>query len=121
LIYLLALVSIFLGAVGQFLLKVGAKALGEGGSVGHTLLQMAVTPAVLLGVVCFGTSFISWVFVLRKLDLAVAYPMVSLGYIIVVVLAKAFLGEQITLPKVVGLGLIIAGVIAMNVRTVGRA
>jgi multidrug transporter EmrE-like cation transporter len=120
-IYVLALVSIFLGAVGQFLLKVGAKALTDGHSIAQTLLQMAMTPAVLLGLVCFGTSFISWVFVLRKMELAVAYPMVSLGYVIVVVLAKVFLGEQITVAKLIGLGLIIGGVIAMNMRTVGRA
>lgn len=107
--YALALFSIALGAVGQFLLKVGAGKLTPG-----ALWRMALIPEILIGLVCFGLSFISWVFVLQRLPLSVAYPMVSLSYVIVTALAAIFLGESIGWQKLAGLALILVGVVVLQ-------
>lgn len=112
--YIIALISICLGAVGQFLLKLGAAKLQVTGSIPAILLQFFRIPELLIGLVCFGSSFLLWVFVLRKMDLSVAYPMVSLSYIIVTFLAVYFLHETWNLPKLAGLLLIIFGVLLIN-------
>jgi multidrug transporter EmrE-like cation transporter len=59
---------------------------------------------------------IVWIFVLRELELSVAYPMVSLGYIITMALAFLFLNEPLRLTKLLGTALIVVGVIVINIR-----
>lgn len=120
LIYLLALVSIVLGAVGQFLMKLGAVKLQPGGGATGLIRQVLTTPELITGLICFGSSFLLWIFVLRKLDLSTAYPLVSLSYIIVTLLAVFVLHEAWTLPKLMGLVLIISGVMVLNLGSVKR-
>ncbi|MEW6723798.1 MAG: SMR family transporter [Bacillota bacterium] len=115
-IYLLAIGSILLGGVGQFLLKLGAQKLPAGASLLRTIMQLFAVPQILLGLVCFGTSFIAWIFVLRRLELSVAYPLVSLSYATVTLLSVVFLHESFTIYKLVGLVLIMLGVVVLNIR-----
>lgn len=107
--YLIALISIALGGVGQFLLKLGAAKLAPG-----ALWRLVLVPQIVVGLFCFGLSFLSWVFVLQRLPLSVAYPMVSLSYVIVTALAAIFLGESLTVQKVAGLALILVGVVVLQ-------
>jgi multidrug transporter EmrE-like cation transporter len=57
-----------------------------------------------------------WIFVLKKLELSIAYPMVSLGYVFVMLLSFYFLQEQLYLTKILGTGLIVSGVVVLNLR-----
>ncbi len=115
--YLTAVISIALGAVGQFLLKLGADRLREPAALLPFLVRMFTTPAVLVGLVCFGSSMILWVLVLRALPLSTAYPMVSLSYVLVAALSAGFLHEALTVNKLTGLALIIAGVALVGLKT----
>lgn len=117
--YLLAGASILLGGVGQFLLKLGADRIRPGPTLWLTLWRLVGIPPLSVGLLCFGTSFVLWIFVLRRLPLSVAYPMVSLNYLVVTLLAVLFLNERFTLYKAVGLGLIMLGVAAISVRQSG--
>jgi len=114
-IYLLALVSIILGSVGQFVLKLASGQLRTGESI-EQLLWSFVNIKMTMAIICFVTSMILWVFVLKKMDLSIAYPMVSLGYIFVVLLSSYFLQENLNLPKLLGTGLIVSGVIVLNLK-----
>jgi len=113
-IYFLALVSIALGAVAQFLIKLGSDRLVTSGSTWRTLASLFTNPQIIAGLAVFGASFLVWVFVVRNLPLSIAYPMVSLGYVIVFLLSAVYLREPVSLQKVAGIALIIAGVIIMN-------
>ncbi|ADY56766.1 protein of unknown function DUF6 transmembrane [Syntrophobotulus glycolicus DSM 8271] len=113
-IYLLALVSIVLGAGGQFLLKLGAGGLKSEGGLVKMIGSMLFSPALLIAVFCFVSSMFLWILVLRRMDLSVAYPMVSLGYVIVLLLSWLFLQEMVNGPKMIGTVLIITGVIVIN-------
>ncbi|MGE5674903.1 MAG: DMT family transporter [Mycobacterium leprae] len=113
---LVLLLSILLGAVGQFLLKLGAVRLTAGSWLA-TLGQMLLVPQLLLGLLCFGSSFILWVFVMRRLTLSAAYPMVSLSYIITALLGVYYLHEPWNWQKSAGLLLIMAGVALLNLGT----
>lgn len=114
-VYLLAISSIMLGAVGQFGLKLAAGELEMGGGIWQLGLSM-INIKLILAVVCFVTSMLMWIFVLRKMELSIAYPMVSLGYVFVMLLSYYFLQEQLTLTKLLGTGLIVTGVVVLNIK-----
>lgn len=112
------LISILFGSLGQLLLKLGAKKLGNLNLTGHTLLkeilQTITTPEIFSGLAFFSISCLLWIKVLTKFELSYAYPMVSLGYVGVAVLSYIFLNESISLNKILGIGIIITGVVVIN-------
>lgn len=96
------ILSIIAGAFAQLAMKAG-------------LLEMTTpTPSALLicGVGFYGIAMISWVFALKRYDLSFAYPMLSLGYLLVYVGAYLWpeLGEDLTWNKTIGLILVTLGV-----------
>lgn len=110
------LVNVFLGTVGQIMLKTGMNnAGGKANAAGMAALLDAVkaiaNPWVLMGFTFYGISSILWLMILKRVSLSSAYPMISLSYVFVVILSALFLGERpnwgTTAP---GLLLIIVGV-----------
>jgi transporter family protein len=68
-------------------------------------------------VICGGITFISYVFVLKSLETGeatVAVPIYRMSFGITVILAVAFLGEEITPRKVLGFVLIIIALLALT-------
>jgi multidrug transporter EmrE-like cation transporter len=45
---------------------------------------------------------------------SVAYPMLSLGYVVVAGISALWWGESLTMPKVLGIALICAGVLLVS-------
>lgn len=115
---LLIITSVLLGSIGQVILKVGANKLGALALHPQTLItdifRMIRVPEIIIGLIFFGLSFVLWVKVLTKSDLSYAYPMVSLGYINVIILSYFFFKEPFTTTKILGITLIIFGVIILN-------
>jgi multidrug transporter EmrE-like cation transporter len=76
------------------------------------LVRKAITqPALICGILSFGLALAAYSFVLTRLNLSIAYPiMVSMGLIIVVLASFFLLKEAITLIQIAGFILIIAGV-----------
>lgn len=114
----LIIISVVMGAIGQVVLKIGANKLGDfdllSGSIIKSLFTLITIPEIIIGVLLFGTSFLLWIKVLTQNELSSAYPMVSLGYIIVTILSFALFKESMTVNKVLGIGLIVFGVIILN-------
>lgn len=54
---------------------------------------------------------LSWMAAMSKLDLSYAYPFMSLAFVLVMVLSAVFFREAVTLPKVLGMVLVVAGII----------
>jgi drug/metabolite transporter (DMT)-like permease len=50
-----------------------------------------------------------WISALTRFDLSVAYPFMSLSFVLVLILSSVFFGEAITPLKTIGIGLIVAG------------
>jgi multidrug transporter EmrE-like cation transporter len=75
-----------------------------------TIIKMFFMPNVLLGLLFYGVSTVFWLVALSKIELNVAYPMLSIGYILIMILSFFLLNESITLYKVAGTLLIVAGV-----------
>jgi len=106
-----ALFSILLGATGQFLFRLGMVEYGRVSVTGiwRQLGSIILTPAIFLGFACFGVSSVLWLVVISRWELSYAYPLVSLGYVIAILYGTLFLHEVLTLPKILGCLLILAG------------
>lgn len=111
----LILLSVTCSAAAQISLKLGmssgpmASILARNDAV-ETALAVATQPYVILGLGLYGAGAVVWLFVLSRIDVSLAYPFVGLGFILTMALAAAFLGEQVTLLRVVGTLLVVGGV-----------
>jgi len=87
----------------------------EGTPFGLQFLLLAlVTPAFWLTVLCYIGTFIFWMAVLARMDLNRAFPLTALTYVTVPLLAFALFGEHLPSLRVLGIGVIIAGVILIG-------
>jgi multidrug transporter EmrE-like cation transporter len=112
--YALILCGVVLNAAAQLLLKAGTNSVGRFDFVARNVapvgLRLALEPRILGGVLCYVVSLVVWVMGLSRLDVSVAYPMLSLGYVLNAAAAWYFLGEALGPMRVAGIGLIIVGV-----------
>lgn len=108
------LVSIILGVCGQLLFKKGALHLGQVEFHSqHSLsivIRMLTSPPLLLGIVCYACSTFSWIIALSKVDLSYAYPMLSIGYVLVFFLSWLLFKEAVTPIRLLGTGVVCVGV-----------
>jgi multidrug transporter EmrE-like cation transporter len=113
----LIVVSVLLNAAAQLLLKAGTRVLGvidvQAGALVNSALGVATQPFVLGGLLCYVASVALWIAALSRVDVSIAYPMLSLGYIVNALAAWALFGEALTPAKVVGILVILAGVVIL--------
>ena len=57
---------------------------------------------------------LTWMAAMTKLPLSYAYPFMSLSFVLVTILSVLFFNEVMTIPKVLGLSLIIIGLIVSS-------
>lgn len=113
----LILISVFLGAIGQVLVKYGAVNLNLNFTIKYlvpSILSILKNLPVMLGVISYGLSFLLWIKVLSKVELSYAYPMVSLGYIITMVFSYFLFKENISFIRILGVAFIMLGVILVS-------
>lgn len=110
----LVLGGMLLGAIAQLLLKAGTNAVGHFEFHWQNALpvaaKLATQPAIVAGISCYGISLLVWIMALSRVPVSVAYPMVSLGYLINAFAAWAWLGEPLGAQKLLGISFIILGV-----------
>lgn len=75
----------------------------------RTLLNVLTDRYVLGGFVLYGLGAVVWLGVLSKWDVSKAYPLVGLGFLFTVAIGF-LLGEEVSVPRVIGVALICAGV-----------
>jgi multidrug transporter EmrE-like cation transporter len=64
--------------------------------------------------ICYSASLCVWVAALAKAPVSTAYPMLSLGYVVVAAVSVAWLGEALTPAKMLGIALICTGVVLVS-------
>jgi len=107
--YIHLTLSMFLAIIGQYLLKKGVLASELNPNI-YSILRTLFSPYVFAGFVFYGISSVFWLFVLQKFPLSVAYPALSLTYIIIILISYFVLQEPLTLNKILGILLIVSGV-----------
>jgi len=76
------------------------------------LKMMITNPLVVGGVILFALNIVSYAYVLTRVPLSLAYPiMTSGGFLIVVTASAILLRESLSMPQLLGIALILAGVI----------
>jgi len=112
----LLVIDILMVVAGQFLIKHGVSQVGKFGDMGVAkfLLGALTNIHVITGIGLYALSAVVWLALLSRVELSVAYPMLSLGYVLIVLVAWAFLHEPMTPWKAIGVVLIAIGVWLVN-------
>ncbi len=112
--FALLLSGVLLNAVAQLLLKAGTNVLGvltlDRDTWLDTVWRMATQGYFILGAGCYVFSLFVWILGLSRVPVSVAYPLLSLGYVVNAIAAHYLLGETVNLQRWLGIGFIIAGV-----------
>ena len=106
--------GVLLNAVAQLLLKSGTNVLGV-----ITLTRenwtsefgrMAVEPHFIAGAACYAVSLVVWILGLSRVPVSIAYPMLSIGYVVNAIAAYYLFGEALTVTRWTGIAFIALGV-----------
>jgi multidrug transporter EmrE-like cation transporter len=112
--FALVLLGVLLNAAAQLLLKAGTNSIGQFAfSAANAIpigVKLATEPHILGGLVCYGISVMVWIMALSRVEVSVAYPMLSIGYVVNAVAAYFLFGEAVSVQRLVGIGVIIVGV-----------
>ena len=111
----LILFGVLLNAAAQLCLKAGTNAVGHFDFHLDNLvpigLKIALQPYILGGLVCYVVSLVVWILALSRVPVSIAYPMLSIGYVVNAFIAYYWFGEALAAQKLLGLGFIVVGVV----------
>lgn len=112
--FVLVLTGVLLNAAAQLLLKAGTNSVGtfdfslaNAAPVGW---KLATEPHIVGGLACYVVSVVVWIMALSRVEVSVAYPMLSVGYVVNALAAWYLFGEAVTPTRLAGIGIIIVGV-----------
>jgi multidrug transporter EmrE-like cation transporter len=106
--------GVLLNAAAQLFLKAGVTRIGEFAFSVENIVpigtRIAFSPWIVAGLGCYVVSVGVWILGLSRVPVSVAYPMLSIGYVVNALAAWWLFGESLTAQKLVGIGFIIVGV-----------
>ena len=111
----LALFCILLAVAGQTVMKLAI--VRSGGmpvlelGIGGLAQKFLEVPYIVLGFAAYGASSILWLQVLTDLDFSVAFPLVSISYVLALFLGHFLFGEHVGFSRILGVLLICSGVL----------
>jgi multidrug transporter EmrE-like cation transporter len=110
----LVMLGVLLNAAAQLLLKAGTTRVGEFAFTLENLLpvggRLATSPFIAAGLACYAVSMVEWILALSRVPVSIAYPMLSVGYVLNALAAWYLFGEALSMQKLVGIGFIVIGV-----------
>lgn len=108
------LTGVMLNAIAQLALKASVKEMGAIGlnfsSSATAFLRLASEPFLWAGLFCYGISVIVWILALSRVDVSIAYPMLSMGYVVNALFAWQLFGESMNPARIIGMGIVLLGV-----------
>jgi multidrug transporter EmrE-like cation transporter len=114
----LILTGVLLNAAAQLLLKAGATRLNSlDWSISNATSlagSLASNWPIIGGLGCYVISVVIWIGALTKVPVSVAYPMLSIGYIVNAIAAYYLFSESLSMMKILGIGLIVVGVVMVG-------
>ena len=110
----LVMCGVLLNAAAQLLLKAGTNAVGafefSAANLWPVGWKLATQPPIVAGIGCYVVSVVVWIMALSRVDVSIAYPMLSVGYVVNAIAAWYLFGEALTPARLTGIGIIILGV-----------
>ena len=110
----LILTGVLLNAAAQLFLKAGTNSLGvisfSSAEWFGQALRVSTNPYIIGGMFCYALSLVVWIMALSRVPVSIAYPMLSIGYVVSAIAAYYLFGESLGVSRWLGMGFIIIGV-----------
>ena len=110
----LVLAGVLLNAAAQLFLKAGTNAVGHfefhADNIVPVGLKLAFQPFIMGGMACYAVSLVLWIMALSRVPVSIAYPLLSVGYVVNAIAAHYLFGEAVTATRWLGIGFIVIGV-----------
>lgn len=111
--YLLLFFNVLLTVAGQMLLKKGVLTVGRIDSIREIipkLTKIFFNPFVIGGISIYVFTTFVWLVILSRVKLSIAYPMLSIGYVLVIPFSWLVFKETIPVVRIIGAILICIGI-----------
>lgn len=115
--FAIILISVLLNASAQLFLKKGAEVLNDPNApenIPLLIYKLLINFHIISGLSCYAISILLWIYALSKVDVSVAYPMISIGFILNTIAAWYLFNEPLGFLKLIGIFFIILGVILIS-------
>ena len=103
-----------LNAGAQLLLKAGTNSVGAFEYSAANIIpvgwKLATEPHIIGGLSCYVISVVVWIMALSRVEVSIAYPLLSVGYVVNAIAAYYLFGEAVTPMRLTGIAVIIVGV-----------
>jgi len=110
--------GVMLNAAAQILMKAGTNAIGHFEFSMENILpvgwKLATEWHIVAALFCYALSVVIWILALSRVPVSIAFPLLSMAYIVTAVAAWYLLGETLSLTKLAGIGVIILGVVIIS-------
>ena len=112
--FALVLTGVLLNAIAQLLLKAGAGSLANvelrASNAALIASRVIFNVPIIVGLGCYVLSVVVWILALARVEVSVAYPMLSLGYVVNALAAWWLFNESLNGARLAGIGIILVGV-----------
>ena len=110
--------GVMLNAAAQILMKTGTNSIGYFEFSVENVLpigwKLASEWHIIAALFCYALSVIVWILALSRVPVSIAFPMLSMAYVVNAIAAWYLLGEAFNRPSWLGMGVIILGVIIIS-------
>jgi multidrug transporter EmrE-like cation transporter len=114
----LIVTGVMFNVAAQLLIKAGTNAVGHFEFARENIApigwKLATEPHIIGAMCCYALGVVIWILALSRVQVSIAYPLLSLGYVVNAVAAWWLFNEAFNPAKVVGMGIIILGVVIIS-------
>ena len=105
--------SIASGVIAQTIIELGVTQPGTNENVGLAELVLIIlkSPLIMGGLLLYALGALSWIAVLRRLDLSFAYPFLALNFVLITISSQFALGESVPPGRWIGVAVICIGIV----------
>lgn len=113
---LMVMTAVLFSVAGEIFFKGGMNRVGvlSLSTLGPTLARMLRTWHFYAGGAAFLVSASFWFAAISRVDLSWAYPLLAIGYVLMLLFSAVILGEDVTLVRWLGAVIIVIGVILVS-------
>lgn len=113
------LLSVLCSSVAQIALKKGMTQCDcsfapQFSNIAPLISSLVLNPFIVAGVFLHVLALFTWLYVLKHVDVSYAYPFISMGFVIVLLLSYFLFNEAINLYRIAGVTSIILGIILVS-------
>ena len=111
----LFIIYVILSSSGLILFKLGS--LNPNLNINILDISIAFSIKSIIGILCYGCSFVLWMIIVSRMNLTVAMPLsVAIVNTLVLIGSCVFLKEKVTLVQGIGIFIIIFGVSLISIK-----